>query len=119
MLLDFVEISRRNLLVSEADDRDRHAHIHTHTSYRVKIYKFAHTLGAIVISLTGGLFPYDRRRRDALRLAVQRDVAVPLDAHVGRLDDPPGRHCKSERSALHESAASRPRSTYVLLFIGR
>lgn len=73
-----------------------------------------------MVSLTGGLFPHNRRRRNTLRLAVQRDVAVPLDAHVGRLDDPPGRHCKSESSALHGSAAGRPAiTTYVLLFTGR
>jgi hypothetical protein len=56
---------------------------------RWPLVKFRHRFAN---DLTGGLLPDDRRRRDALRLAVQRHVAIPLDAHVGRLDDPPWRY---------------------------
>lgn len=71
----------------------------------------------VFIHLTGGFLPDDRRRRDALRLTVQSNVAIPLDAHVDWLDDPSGWHCNVREIRFTQIRHGCQFSTYrVLLY---
>ena len=67
--------------------------------------KFQRWFFEATFPLTRGLFPNDSRRRHALRLAMQSDVLVSLDADVRRLDDPSRRYWKPERTALDKPVA--------------